>query len=215
MDDNTPQQPTQPVNPNPQPTDPSQTAGPTQPTQPQPAVSMKTLFMLAGLLSAMFIIGAGYLFVVSMLQKNQAPDRRSQPAQLVSPQPTQATAMDLPTGMPSSNNSSNGKRKKDLVQIQEGIFKYKTAKGTLPPQITTTEQAIAKEGADLCSALVPSYIPSLPKDPLSEEDMNAPIGSVKDCASMYITGYVIAKNEEGIVTIRAPFAQEETIVVKF
>jgi hypothetical protein len=204
------QQPQQPVE-----TPPQEETDQQQSTQPPPYNSTKVILGVIGFVVAFIIVGVGYFYILNTLQMNNLAPIPNQTTAL-----NTATATPLPSETPTPSptvqpNQSNEKRKKDLLTIQEGIFKYKTAKGSLPPQITTTAQAVAKEGSDICPALVPEFIPALPKDPLSEENLDAPIGAVKDCSTLYITGYVIAKDAKGTVTITAPFAQEETIMVKF
>ena len=71
--------------------------------------------------------------------------------------------------------------------------------GLLPSAITTTAQNISSTGANLCPALVPTYIPSLPSDPQAANG-GSPI---TDCAS-YDTEYQIAKDATtGRVTVSA------------
>jgi len=68
-------------------------------------------------------------------------------------------------------------------------------KGITPAAITTTIQDISNTGADLCSALMPTYIPSLPQDP----NVGAPLST---CGT-YDTGYHVKKDASGRITVSA------------
>lgn len=70
-------------------------------------------------------------------------------------------------------------------------------KGTMPAPLTNSYAAkpIANTGADLCSKLVPTYIPSLPVDP------SVASGPVTNCGAAYDTLYNVAVDANGRVTI--------------
>src|SRR5688572_15066038 len=58
-------------------------------------------------------------------------------------------------------------RVSDVSAISNAIGQYTADnKGILPPAITSTDQEIKKSGgADICAALVPTYMAALPVDP--------------------------------------------------
>ena len=63
-------------------------------------------------------------------------------------------------------------------------------KGVIPSVITTTPTEIKKTGGiDLCSAIVPTYIPALPMDPSL-----ASSAGITDCTSAYVTSYFVSKD---------------------
>lgn len=70
------------------------------------------------------------------------------------------------------------------------------ASGDIP---TTSTKMASGGGYDICSCLVPAYLPAMPYDPVT--------GSYTDCTS-YDTGYNIIKSETtGRVTVSAPNAE--------
>jgi hypothetical protein len=58
--------------------------------------------------------------------------------------------------------------------------------------------------ADICDELVPKYIPALPTDPDSASD-----GKSVDCSGTYSTGYEVAKDTNGRITVSAPLTVDE------
>lgn len=72
-------------------------------------------------------------------------------------------------------------------------------KGVIPAAITTTAQEIKKTGgADLCSALVPTYVPALAMDPSLANS-----AGITDCTTDYVTGYSVVKDSAGRITVKA------------
>jgi len=100
--------------------------------------------------------------------------------------------------------ANNTTRTNSVTQILNAIGQYSADnKGQLPAQITTTAQLIEKTGgADLCSVIVPNYMPSLPQDP----SLNGG-AQITDCSSAYISGFQISKDANGRVTVKAPSAE--------
>ena len=82
-------------------------------------------------------------------------------------------------------------------------------KGEIPAEITDSEQSISNTDADLCSILVPTYIPALPADP------EADIGLLPyPCPGNYDTLYtIVASSSIGRITVKAPKAELSTIEV--
>lgn len=210
MDDNANQQP----NPQPAPQQPLEQQTP----QPESLFeNNKVLYFVGGVFVLIVILGFSMVAFMNNFQKeNKAATPTNAPTtiptQITSPTPEITTA---PTNTPVPVNPSNTKRKNDLLQIQFALQKYLKERGSYPPQITTTVQAIAKDGADLCQTLTSGYITALPKDSLTEEDPATATGSVKDCNAFYITGYTISKDTQNKVTLKAPYAEEETISITF
>ncbi len=78
-------------------------------------------------------------------------------------------------------------------------------KGTMPSAINTTDREISTGNANLCSALVPTYLPALPRDPgLSGDEQ------VADCSGSYSTGYNIVRDSNNRVTVSAPSTEIAT-----
>ncbi len=99
------------------------------------------------------------------------------------------------------SKANDAQRSSNVNAILSAIGQYVVdQKGVLPSDITTTAKSIASGSgnADLCSLLVPTYIPSLPQDPSSNG--GAPI---TNCSS-YDTNYTVVKDSNGRITVSAP-----------
>ncbi|MDD5356698.1 MAG: type II secretion system protein [Candidatus Pacebacteria bacterium] len=103
--------------------------------------------------------------------------------------------------------ANNTQRVSNVNAILNAIGQYSADnKGQLPPNIDNTVREIKKSGgADICSSLVPTYIPALPFDPKT--------GSYTDC-STYDTNYTVATTTGNRVVVSAPDAElSQTISV--
>lgn len=97
--------------------------------------------------------------------------------------------------------ANDTKRTADVNAILNAIGQYQAAnKGALPAGIPTTgtAAAISSAGANICAALVPTYIAALPADPNTNN--GAPVAST--CPSGYTTGYSVTSSN-GRVTVSA------------
>ena len=97
--------------------------------------------------------------------------------------------------------ANDTKRTSAVTQILNAVGAYAADnRGNLPAAITAVDTEISNAGIDLCSVLVPDYIPALPTDPsLNTDDIASP------CPATYSTGYnIIVTN--GRVTVSAPQA---------
>ena len=98
--------------------------------------------------------------------------------------------------------ANDTKRRNDVNSILNAVNQYQADnKGLLPAGITSSSLSIKKTGgADICTALVPTYIAALPVDPLTNSGT-----SVTDCTLDYITGYKIIQSvANNRVTVSAP-----------
>ena len=102
--------------------------------------------------------------------------------------------------------ANDTKRTSAVTQILNAVGAYAADnKGNLPTPITTTASEISNTGANLCSDLVPNYMPALPTDPeLNTADIASP------CPTTYSTGYNIVKDTNNRVTVSAPQAEIST-----
>lgn len=101
------------------------------------------------------------------------------------------------------SQSNNTKRSSDVNAILNAVNQYMADnKGSLPTGITTTAQTVSDTGADLCAALVPTYIAALPVDPLTNN--GTPITS---CVGAYDTNYTIVSGTGNRITVAAPAAE--------
>lgn len=97
------------------------------------------------------------------------------------------------------SNARDAQRRSDVTFILNGVSMYKAAHdGQLPSSITTAEQEISKNGADLCADLVPAYMVSLPVDLVQNDD------PIVDCTSNYNTNYTIQILPDGKIKVAAP-----------
>lgn len=104
------------------------------------------------------------------------------------------------------SQANNTKRASDVNAILNAIHQYAADnKGAIPAGITTTAQAISDTGANICSALVTTYIAALPTDPSVNNGV-----AVTDCAAVggYTTGYTVVKSAtDNRITVTAPSAE--------
>ncbi|MDO8618386.1 MAG: type II secretion system protein [Candidatus Daviesbacteria bacterium] len=79
-------------------------------------------------------------------------------------------------------------------------------KGTIPLSITAIDQDISNGAANLCTNLVPKYLPALPFDPSA---------TITDCTSgTYDTKYNVKKDSSSDrITVSAPFGELASISV--
>ena len=100
----------------------------------------------------------------------------------------------------------NAQRRVDINTILNGVYQYAIDNnGTLPASITTTATAVCKTGGT-CTGIIDlsvltasgTYLVALPSDPT---------GSTANS-----TGYNIAKNANGRVTVNAPSAEQSATI---
>ncbi len=110
--------------------------------------------------------------------------------------------------------ANDTRRRSDVTQILNAIGAYSADnKGVLPAAISglavDTPTAISNTAADLCAVLVTNYIPALPQDPQQGTGT-----AIADCAQVggYITGYTVAHDVNGRVTIAAPLYEGDTAI---
>lgn len=111
--------------------------------------------------------------------------------------------------------ANDSQRRSNVNAILNAIGQYTVdTKGSLPGGIPTgsaNADNIADGGADLCAALVPTYIPALPIDPTTSTDPGTDKDdeqiSSSECGDAYDTGYEVYQ-DSGRVTVQAPSAQE-------
>lgn len=108
------------------------------------------------------------------------------------------------------SQANNTQRNSDVRAVLDAVHQYAVDnRGVLPTAITTTATTVksATGGVDICALLVPTYLTALPYDP------TATGAAYTDCTT-YDTGYTIAKDANGRVTVAAPTAElSETISV--
>lgn len=100
--------------------------------------------------------------------------------------------------------ANNTARRSDVTTLLNAIHQYAADnKGVLPAGITTSVLEIKTGGADICAAISPTYVASLPTDPSPPTSGAA----VTDCSS-YSTGYTVVKDAAGRVTVAAPGSEQ-------
>ncbi len=102
------------------------------------------------------------------------------------------------------SQANNTKRSSDVNAILNAVDQYAADnRGSLPTGITSTAQTISNTAADICSALVPTYIAAFPVDPLTNSGT-----AIASCSGTYTTGYTIVKSaSDNRVTVSAPAAE--------
>lgn len=106
--------------------------------------------------------------------------------------------------------TNNSERAADVKTILDAIHEYAIDnRGALPTGITSTATVMGSAATeiDICSDLVPTYIAEMPVDPTASG------AAYTDCTT-YNTGYTVAADSAGRVTIAAPTAElSQTISV--
>lgn len=99
--------------------------------------------------------------------------------------------------------ANNTKRQSDVTTILNAIHQYAADnKGKLPAGITASDLEISDSGANVCAALVPTYVSLLPQDP--GVGNGAGLSESACSAGTYSTGYHVIKDAAGRVTVSAP-----------
>ncbi len=102
--------------------------------------------------------------------------------------------------------ANDTKRQSDITTILNAISQYAADnKGKIPTGITTTDQEIGSAGANICTALVPTYVSLMPVDPTGAN--NGAGLTEAQCGGTYATGYNVVKDTNGRVTVSAPSAE--------
>jgi type IV pilus assembly protein PilA len=101
--------------------------------------------------------------------------------------------------------ANDTKRKSDVNTILNAVGQYAADNnGALPAGVTGVDQEVSTAGADICTALIPTYIAALPVDPTT--GTGDPITTCPVDPATYVTGYnIISTNNR--VTVTAPDAQ--------
>jgi len=98
--------------------------------------------------------------------------------------------------------ANNTQRTSNVNAILNAVGQYiADNKGTIPPGGIIAVPTVIKSGvgnADICSALVPQYLPSLPVDPRNASGPVAP-----PCTAPYDTQYSIDQDPNGRITVSA------------
>lgn len=99
--------------------------------------------------------------------------------------------------------TNNAQRDNDVRAILDSVHQYSIDnRGVLPAAVTATATVVGSGVGqiDICSVLVPTYISAMPYDP------TATGAAYTDCTT-YDTGYTIAVDANGRVTVAAPSAE--------
>jgi prepilin-type N-terminal cleavage/methylation domain-containing protein len=98
----------------------------------------------------------------------------------------------------------DAQRRSDTNAILNAIGQYiADNKGSLPSGIGTTEA----DAVGLCSALMPTYLPSFPVDP------DVSTGAITSCSGAPSTNYKVSKDSNNRVTVKATGEIETNISV--
>lgn len=111
------------------------------------------------------------------------------------------------------SKARNDKRKSDATSVINAVKQYSVDnQGEFPKGITENAQRISKKGLDICSAIVPMYLPAFPHDELLNITSGKKDAPITDCNSDYDSGYTIQKVGENQFTVTAPLTEEGPII---
>jgi len=97
----------------------------------------------------------------------------------------------------------NTQRSSNVNAILNAIGQYTADhKGVLPPGIPVASDGAADIPSSLCSALIPTYIPSLPTDPKSSFS-GSPVTDCTTLTGAATTGYTVMQDSNSRVTVEA------------
>lgn len=106
--------------------------------------------------------------------------------------------------------ANNTQRRGDVNTILNAISQYMADNrgniSALGIPNDTPEVINSTNSADLCAALVPTYVAALPVDPSVG---NTPVSS---CTGTWNTGYTVVQNAAGRVTVAAPSAEGGEVI---
>jgi prepilin-type N-terminal cleavage/methylation domain-containing protein len=106
--------------------------------------------------------------------------------------------------------ANNTQREANVNAILNAIGQYAVDnKGEIPGDISTGADPLADDSgtpanADICSDLVPTYLPALPTDPKSTHEG----AGLTSCTGSYDTGYTVEVDSDGRVTVVAPLTED-------
>src|SRR4030042_2880531 len=108
--------------------------------------------------------------------------------------------------------ANDTRRRSEVTQILNAVGAYAADnRGVLPAAISAlaadTATPISNTGADLCADLVTNYIPALPQAPQQGTGT-----AITDCTAAYDTGYTVAHDANGRVTVSAPLYEGDTAI---
>jgi prepilin-type N-terminal cleavage/methylation domain-containing protein len=109
--------------------------------------------------------------------------------------------------------ANDTKRRSDANAIVNAVGQYSASNsGNLPGEVASASTSATEINStnfpNLCSALVPTYIPAMPADPT----LNNQAG-ISTCAGAWDTGYQIAKDANNRITVSASNAYAGPIQV--
>lgn len=107
--------------------------------------------------------------------------------------------------------ANNTRRRSDVLQILNATHQFVAEnKGNLPPLLLTqpalTPVPLASTGLDMCTNLMPNYMPALPTDP----SLNT--NAITDCSVAYNTGYTVNKDTQNRITVSAPTTDNGEVI---
>jgi prepilin-type N-terminal cleavage/methylation domain-containing protein len=110
--------------------------------------------------------------------------------------------------------NNNAERRSEIAYIAQGIQRYVTDTGQLPPDIPSEAKAIGsyEDHYNLCTSLVPKYMKDMPLDPgggVKLAENTAAGTTCSDKGVRFATGYAISKDRANRVIISAPFSETD------
>jgi type IV pilus assembly protein PilA len=108
--------------------------------------------------------------------------------------------------------ANNTNRRSAVLQILNSIHQFVAEnQGQLPAEVSGLTAGAATlfnstNFPNLCSQLMPTYIPALPTDP----SLN--VANITTCAGTWDTGYDIARDAQNRITVSAPTTDNSAVI---
>ena len=110
--------------------------------------------------------------------------------------------------------ANNAQRQSDVNALLNAVSQYAVDnRGQLPAFVNANVDPIVSTGtgttaADLCNALVPTYISGLPTDPVGSNASATTPGTYTDCGTAFDLGYSIGLDANSRIEVTAPHAED-------
>jgi len=102
--------------------------------------------------------------------------------------------------------SNNTQRSNDINVLLQAVSRYEIERRVVLVEPGTAEAELSTGGVDICTEIVPDYLVGLPVDPALQ---TAP---VSDCEQPYSTGYMVSRDADGMLVVRAPKSELGVVI---
>lgn len=102
--------------------------------------------------------------------------------------------------------ANNTQRMNDINALLQAVSRYEVERRVVLVAPGTAEAELSTGGVDICTEIVPDYLVSFPVDPALQ---TAP---VSDCEQTYMTGYMVSRDTDGVLVVRAPKSELGVVI---